>query len=434
MPTYVSRVTPLVRYAGAVLLPVAIGVSIGLWVTASAFQRMQREADLRIAGAATYLIQQEMGATRDALLEEAEAVQPTPPYAPAVEAALRGDTVLALGSSEESLELTVAYREGPLVRVATRPFRPTVLELLPSISGYRLALYLHGRRTVTTEPTFSPEVLHPETLVALSRQAQGMAMELDGVVGILRAFQASPGRPSEVAVLAAAEDGASIEAGDAAAPVTVLVVVLLLSGFAAWTTHNPRRPLVPEAGPAEHSTIQWSLVVLIPVIGGLAIVLSLDRDYRQSAAASMRDQLNRAVILVKQVDQMSSVSAARAITGFDAARLRAGEVEAATGDDLELIDALEELHPPPPNFTSSGVMDVDDDVRFYSAARTPEGATLVLIGPTMTKRLGDVRRSLGLGGVLIILTPLLFLWLSERPGSESPSKDSAAELPPGEGA
>ena len=421
--------TPLVRYSGAVLVPVAIGVLTGLWVTASAFERLQREADLRIAASATDLIQQEMGTARDALLEEAEAVQPTRPYAPAVEAALRGDTVLALGSSEESLELTVAYGEGPLVRVATGPFRPTVLELLPSIAGYRLALYLRGRGTV---PTFSPEVLHPEVLLALARQAEGMALELDGVAVALRAFQTIPGRPSDVAVLAAAEDDTSIEAAGMTAPITVLMVVLLLSGFAAWTTYNPRRPSVSVAEPVEQSTLQWSLVVLVPVIAGVAIVLSLDRDYRQSAAASMQDQLNRAIILVKQVDRISSVSAARAIAGFDAARLRASEVEAATRDDVELISALEELRPPPPSFTSSGVTDVDGDTRFYSAARTPGGATLVLIGPTMTRRLRDVRRSLGLGGLLILLPPLLFLWLSEPPGSESASEGPDDEPPTGD--
>ena len=421
--------TPLVRYSGAVLVPVAIGVLTGLWVTASAFERLQREADLRIAASATDLIQQEMGTARDALLEEAEAVQPTRHCAPAVEAALRGDTVLALGSSEESLELTVAYGEGPLVRVATGPFRPTVLELLPSIAGYRLALYLRGRGTV---PTFSPEVLHPEVLLALARQAEGMALELDGVAVALRAFQTIPGRPSDVAVLAAAEDDTSIEAAGMTAPVTVLMVILLLSGFAAWTTYNPRRPSVSVAEPVEQSTLQWSLVVLVPVIAGVAIVLSLDRDYRQSAAASMQDQLNRAIILVKQVDRISSVSAARAITGFDAARLRASEVEAATRDDVELISALEELRPPPPSFTSSGVTDVDGDTRFYSAARTPGGATLVLIGPTMTRRLRDVRRSLGLGGLLILLPPLLFLWLSEPPGSESASEGPDDEPPTGD--
>ena len=424
--------TPLVRYSGAVLVPVAIGVLTGLWVTASAFEGLQREADLRIAASATDLIQQGMGVARDALLEEAEAVQLTRPYAPAVEAALRGDTVLALGSSEESLQLTVAYGEGPLVRVATGPFRPTVLEVLPSIAGYRLALYLRGRRTMTTVPTFSPAVLHPEVLLALARQAEGMALELDGVAGALRAFQTIPGRPSDVAVLAAAEDDTSIEAAGMTAPVTVLMVVLLLSGFAAWTTHNPRRPSVPIAGPVEQSTLQWSLVVLVPVIAGVAIVLSLDRDYRQSAAASMRDQLNRAIILVKQVDRISSVSAAGAITGFDAARLRAGGVEAATRDDVELISALAELRPPPPSFTSSGVMDVDGDTRFYSAARTPGGATLVLIGPTMTRQLLDVRRSLGLGGLLILLPPLLFLWLSEHPGSESASEGPDDEPPTGD--
>ena len=97
--------TPLIRYSSAVLLPVAIGVVAGLWVTASAFERLQNEADLRVAASATDLILQEMGAARAALLDQAEAVQPTRPYAPPVEAALRGDTVLALSSSDESLEL-----------------------------------------------------------------------------------------------------------------------------------------------------------------------------------------------------------------------------------------------------------------------------------------------------------------------------------------
>jgi hypothetical protein len=218
-----------------------------------------------------------------------------------------------------------------------------------------------------------------------------------------------------------AEDQTHLAAGAMTAPVTVLIVVLLLSGFAAWTTHHPRRPIVPGTGALlEHSAVQWSLVVLVPVLAGAAIVLSLDRDYRQRATVSMRDQLSRAIILVKQVDQIGSASAAGAITGFDAARLRAGGVEATTTkDEADLIDALGTLRPPPPNFTSSGVMDVDDGARFYSAARTPDGATLVLIGPSMTRRFANVRRSLGLAGLLILIPPLLFLWLSEHPESES---------------
>ncbi len=416
--------TPLARYSFAVLVPVAIGVLAGLWATTSAFQRWQKETDLRVAASATDLILQEMGATRDALLKEAVAVEPTPPYPPQVEAALRGDTVLAMGSSEESLELTVAYGEGSMVRIATGPFRPTVLEVLPSITGYRLALYLRGTRTVTTEPPFSPEVLHPEVLLTLARQADGMVIESDGVTGALRAFQAVPGRPSDVAVMATAEDDTRIQASGTTAPVTVLIVVLLLSGFAAWTTHHPRHASAPDWGQIERSTLQWSLVVLVPVIAGSAILLSFDRDFRQGATTSMREQLSRAIILVKQVDRLSSASASGAITGFEAARLRAGVVEATTRDEPDLIEALRQLRPPPPNFTSSGTLAVDDGTRFYSAARTPNGATLVLIGPVMEVRWGEVRRALGLAGLLILLPPLLFLWFSEHPRSELISEES----------
>jgi len=84
MPTCVPHVTPLVRYCGAVLLPVTIGVLTSLWITASGFERLQVDADLRVAASATDLILPEMGAARDALLDGAEAVQPSPPYPPAV--------------------------------------------------------------------------------------------------------------------------------------------------------------------------------------------------------------------------------------------------------------------------------------------------------------------------------------------------------------
>ena len=416
----------MVRYSGSVLLPVTIGVLTGLWITSFAFKQLQHETDFRIAASATDLILQEMGAARDALLDEAVAVQPTPPYPAPVEAALRGDTVVAMGSSEESLELTVAYGDGTTVRIATGPFRPTVLELLPSIAGYRLALYLRGTRTVTTEPPFSPEVLHPEVLLALARQADGMVLEADGATGALRAFQAVPGRPSDVAVLAIATEDTRIAAGGTTAPVTGLIVVVLLSGFAAWTTLHPRHPPESGAGPAERSTLQWSLVVLVPVLAGLAILLSLDRDFRRGATTNMRDQLSRAIILVEQVDRIGSASAARAITGFDAARLREGEVEVTTRDEPDLIDALGELRPPPPNFTSSGTLTVADGTRFYSAARTPNGATLALIGPTMEAGLGRVRLRLGLAGLLVLLPPLLFLGLTEHPRSTSLSEGSEA--------
>ena len=405
----------LVRYSGAVLLPVTLGVLAGLWVTDAAFERLRSETDARVAASATDLILREMGDATDALLGQAEAVQPTQPYPPAVEAALRGDTVLALGSSAESLELTLVYGDGPLVRIATGPFRPTVMELLPSIAGYRLALYLRGTRTVTTEPAFSPEVLHPEVLLALARSPDGMAFGTDDVTGTLRAFQAVAGRPTEVAVFAAAGADAAIPHGSASAAVTVLIVVLLLSGFAAWITHNPRRPMAEGVGAVEHSPLQWALVVLMPVLAGAAILLSLDRDYRQSATLTMRDQLSRAAILIRQVDRTGSVSGARAATGFDVARLQNGRVEAATRDEADLIEALTGLRPPPPNFTSSGVISVDDGSRFYSAVRTSDGATLILISTSTDEEFRSVRRRMGLAGLLILLPPLLFLWLVDHP-------------------
>ena len=164
MPTFPSSLGPLTRYASAVLAPVAAGVLGGLWLSASSLDRFQEAADARIAASATDLIWQEMGHAREALIERAEAVEATPPYSPAVEAALRGDTVVALGSSDQSLELTVVYGDGPLVRIATAPFQPAVLEILPSISRYRLALYLRGKRAVTTNPAFRPPQLHPNAL------------------------------------------------------------------------------------------------------------------------------------------------------------------------------------------------------------------------------------------------------------------------------
>lgn len=156
-------------------------------------------------------------------------------------------------------------------------------------------------------------------------------------------------------------------------------------------------------------------MVLVPVLAGAAILMSFDRDYRQSATLSTRGQLSRAIILIRQVDRMGSVTGARAVTGFDAARIKGGAVEAATRDEADLIEVLGTLGPPSPNFTSSGVLALEDGNRFYSAARTPDGATMILIGPDSDKQLGEVRKRMGLAGILILLPPLMFLWLADFP-------------------
>ncbi len=421
--------TSLSRYSGAVLVPVTIGVLAGLWMTHSAFEQLRFEADARVAASATDLILREMGVTTDALLDASELVEPTRPYPPAVEAALRGDTVLALGSSAESLELTLVYGEGSAVRISTGPFRPRVLELWPGIAGYRLALYLRGKRTVTTEPAFSPEVLHPETLLALGREPEGMVLAVGTGKGMLRAFQAVPGRPSEVAVLVAADQDTAVGGVGTSAPLTVLFVVLLLSAAAAWLTLHPRQPVVPGSGDLEQSPLQWALITLVPLLAGVAILLSLDRDYRQTATLSLRDQMSRAIVLVKQVDRMGSVRDAQAITGFDAALLGGGTIETATRDDIDLRSALGELRPPPRNFTSSGIVGANHESRFNSAARTPDGATLILMGPRISQKLGALRTKLGLVGILVLLPPLLFLWLADTTAKPRPASTRVEREP-----
>ena len=42
---------------------------------------------------------------------------------------------------------------------------------------------------------------------------------------------------------------------------------------------------------------------------------------------------------------------------------------------------------------------------------------MVWIGPDTDERLGDVRKRMGLAGILILLPPLMFLWLADFPGS-----------------
>ena len=408
---------PLTRYAFAVLAPVAAGVLGGLWFSASALDRFQEAADARIAASATDLIWQDMGRARQALLEQAEAVEARPPYGPAVEAALRGDTVVALGSSGESLELTVVYGDGPLVRIASAPFQPTVLETLPSTSRYRLALYLRGKRTVTTNPPFSPLQLDPTLHMTLSRRPEGMSFSLNGSSAAIRPFQPVPGQRPEVVVVAAPEEGLRQWVGRSTAPVTVLVVVLLLSGFAAWTMYRP--PPQEPALRSERSPLQWPMVVLIPVIAGIAILLAFDLGFRRATTEGLRDQVSRAVVLTRQVEATESVSGAKTVTGFEVARVIAGSVEASTTDDDDVLGALRTLLPPPPNYTSSGVLDLKGSLRIYSAARTPSGAAFVLIGPDLLGRFRAVRIRLGLWALLVLAPPLLFLRFSDRPPPEA---------------
>ena len=154
---------------------------------------------------------------------------------------------------------------------------------------------------------------------------------------------------------------------DSRMAVSATDLILREMGAATGALLEPKRSNRP-APPAVEAALRGDTV-----LAGAAILMSLDRDYRQTATVSMRCQLSRAIILIGQVDRLGLVTDARAATGFDAARPRAGAVEEATRDEADLIEALGTLGPPPPRFTSSGVLTTESGNRFYSAARTPDG-------------------------------------------------------------
>jgi hypothetical protein len=403
----------LTWYVLTVLLPALLAVSLTARQWSNASDAVVFDRHLRGAQTATEVLWQEMGAEQRALAARAPTVSVTPPYPPAIRAAEDGDTISALASSDESLELSVIFFDSAgALRMTREPFHPRVLTVLPSVIGLSISVYLRGRRAVSVDPPFGPLELSPDLLEELGRDVGGVEIRVAEGLGVLRPFRPTRGAPPDVVVLAG--DSVAHEAPlSLPTLMAVLGIVLLLSLAAMWTIKRGQS----EHGDDRSSLAQSGLIAFIPVLAGIVILATLDRSYRQLVTDSARDEMLRVVAFANEMDFATSPRNVEIATGYEAAYLAPDGAITSSVEDVELSGRLRDVRLPPPNFTSSGAIETSGAPVLYVAGRVPAGGALVILGPDVARRAASLRPVMLVAALGMALPALVYLFLlsGERP-------------------
>lgn len=381
------------------VLPSVAAVAAGVVATQRAWGDM-RSASWRWVGTmALNALQEDLVGMVDSL---AAAAQPTQvdPQDPAWERVSRGETVSAMRPRESGAEVIVLTAAAPgdppgSLRYAGAPLTEAPLAVARS-AGSRLSLYLNGGRVLTTRDSLGPDTLSRETLVALSAAAHGL--DLSGTDGALVALDHPVGLPSSVAVMVAPTTPPAPPV-----PLPLMLVAGLLFLFAAvagWIQ-------LGAAGTADGAGRRGSilLVSLVPVLTALGFLVQSDRLFQDAARSGTTRDLTRALAVASARGVAHSPELIRELTGFQATRVRGGQVEETTLD--EPLDALASLPAPPPSFTSAGTLATSEGPSLYVALRLPGRGLVVVSALTPDGRVRAFRRALlmvagGLGAWLLV--------------------------------
>jgi hypothetical protein len=396
-------------YVLTVLMPVVAAVTLTSMRWSDASDAIAFAHHRRGVQAATEVLVQEMGAAQRDLAARAPVVDLERPLPTAIRAAEAGDTISGLASSEESLELSVVFVDSAgALHMIREPFRPRVLNVLPSVMDLSISLYLRGRRAVSVEPPFGPAELDAPTLAELSRNEDGVEIRVQEGHGALRALGPVTGQPPGVVVLA----GDLLPHGQPLSLVSVLAVlsiVLLLSLSANWTVGKDR-------GEADSPSIaQSGLVTFIPVLAGIVALGALDRSYRQLVTDSAREEMLRFVGFVNEMGLGGGPVDVRIVTGFETAFLGVdGSIETSL-EEGELVRSLRRVQRPPPNFTSAGVLERESGAPvLYVAGRVPTGGVLVLLGLEVAETASALRFMMILAAMAMAVPALGYLFFVQH--------------------
>ena len=330
----------------------------------------------------------------------ATAAQPTQvaPQDPSWERVSRGETISAMRPRDGGAEVMVLTAPVPgdppgTLRYAGAPL-PEAPILVARSAGARLSLFLNGRRVLTTRDSLGPDTLPRETLVALSAAPQGLA--LGGMDGALVALDHPVGLPPSVAVMVApgTTPGPPL-------PLSLLLVVGLLFLFAAvvgWIQLGAAR--TRDDGGRKRSIV---LVSLVPVLTALSFLAQSDRLFQDAARSGVQRDLTRALAVSDARGVADSPEGIRALTGFQATRVRDGQVEETTLQDP--LGAVAALPAPPPSFTSSGALTTSEGPSVYVALRLSGGAFVVASTRRPDERIRTFRRT------LVTVAGVLGAWL-----------------------
>jgi hypothetical protein len=212
------------------------------------------------------------------------------------------------------------------------------------VTGYRTALYLGGRSTVSTDPAPPPEGVDGALLV--SGESTG---DSTSAYAVVVAPSEPPGPPLPLPLL------------------LVTGLLLLFASLAGW---------IQLAGePREGRILSILLLSALPALTAWGFLIQADRLYREAADEAERRDLARALAVARLRDVAGEPAAVHRLTGFRAWRVRGGAVAAASVDGP--ADAVAALPVPPPSFTSTGTVATPEGDASYVALRLPDGGFTV---------------------------------------------------------
>lgn len=384
-------------YLVIAVLPSVAAVAAGAVATQRAWGAVGSASWSWVGTMALNAFQEDLVGMVDSLATAAQPTQVDPRDA-AWERVSRGDTVSAMRPRASGAEVMVLRAAEPgdppgSLRYAGAPL-PDAPLVVARAAGSRLSLYLNGRRVLTTRDSLGPDTIPRETLVALSAATEGL--DLDDVDGALVALDRPVGLPPSVAVMVAPMTSPSPPI-----PLSLLLVVGLLFLFAAvagWiqfgagqtgTDSGRRRSLV--------------LVSLVPVLTALGFLVQSDRLFQEAARSGLARNLTRALAASSARGVVGSPKDLHELTGFQATRVRNGQVEETTLS--EPLGALAALPAPPPSFTSAGTLTTSDGPSVYAALRLSTGGFVVASAPRPADRIRAFRRT------LLLVAGVLGAWL-----------------------
>lgn len=406
------------RFLLLVVLPMGFAASVGSVLVAHSSKSALLDSQARMGGAAAQMFRLDMAEAAQALARDAQPFPDLDLESPAAQAALRGDTVAALGSTGETLQLTVVIadqiepaRAGrPLgsarIRAGAMPFNPSFLRTLEGNTGYRSAIYFRGKRTAVSRDGFGPDTLSESQLTRLGREGETPIRWIEGE-GVLVPVTEDPEAAATVAVLVAPSGTAELR-WRSRALITAQAGTLIVAILIGW--------LLLGRGPCEKRRL-WSptragmiasLVLALILLGWLWTLLArMESMTREDVRELTSRELVRALSLARAYPARFSVTFINEAWGFDATRVRDGRVEASSIEPEAEADGLLLLPTPLPSFPISGQVSVREEDHLYAGAWLPDGGVLFLTLPASEVAPGRLRLLL----LVLALAGVLPVWL-----------------------
>lgn len=415
----------ITRYLLFVLLPTALAFALAYLVRETEAEARSLESARRLGSLTTGLLREEMADQASQLVARATPRVNPDTTSPVVQAALRGDTVAALGTLEGELVLSVALAEAgredsldaPLLRAEMSSFPASALGSLAGRTGFTSALYLRGDQVKREGPGDSllfqvlPETLRHATrrgpAAAVTEIGKGLVIPLDpqhptATPVDLLVVPGRAGVPGAFPILAALILLAGITGG--------WVLFMAVRSTSAGLTGSPLTGLLP--------------LYLLPLTT-LWISLILSGQQLERAVFDFdRLEMIRALGLLRDAGRSVELAEITGATGFGATRMAPDGGMESSLEDETLIRRLVELPPPRPSGPSTGTVEREpSEVRYASMSETDDGV-LILTAPKNegTFRTGRLFQA-GLGGAASLLG---LLWVF----SASRSRRGREERPP----